>query len=180
MQHKLIILLGFVLVSVLAAGALQPTAAQTITTGTIVGVVMDAQKGVLPGAGVVAVHVPTGTKYEAVTQSDGRFSMLVVRVGGPYTITASMAKFKTQEQSGIQVLLGETRKVDFTLQLESISETVTVVAELQAIDTERAGTAANIAMQTIMELPTISRSINDFARTSPTSIPTRTARAART
>ncbi len=167
MQHRLIFLLGFVLVCVLAAGASQPAAAQTITTGTIVGVVMDAQKGVLPGASVVAVHVPTGTKYEAITQSDGRYSMLVVRVGGPYTIKASMAKFKTQEQSDVQVLLGETRQVDFTLPLESISETVTVVAELQVIDTTRAGTAANIAMQTIAELPTISRSINDFARTSP-------------
>ena len=40
---------------------------QNATTGTITGVVMDAQKGVLPGATVTAVHTPTGTTYEAVT-----------------------------------------------------------------------------------------------------------------
>jgi hypothetical protein len=167
MQQKLRILLGFALVCALVAGASQPTAAQTVTTGAIFGVVMDAQKAILPGATVVAVHVPTGTTYEAVTQSDGRFSMLAVRVGGPYTIKASMPKFRTEEQSGIQVGLGQTRQVDFTLQPAGVAETVTVVAEAQVIDTARAGTAANIAMQTIEDLPTISRSINDFARMSP-------------
>ena len=59
---------------------------QNATTGTMTGVVMDAQKGVLPGATVTAVHTPTGTTYEAVTQADGHFTMQAVRVGGPYTI----------------------------------------------------------------------------------------------
>lgn len=167
MKQKLQILLGFALVCALVAGASQPTAAQTVTTGTVIGVVMDSQKAVIPGVTVVAVHVPTGTTYEAVTQSDGRFTMLAVRVGGPYTVKASLAGFKTEEQSGIQAGLGETRQVDFTLQVAAISETVTVVAEAQVIDTTRAGTAANVAAPAIEGLPTISRSINDFARMSP-------------
>ena len=41
----------------------------------------DAQQGVLPGAGVVAVHVPTGTRYEVFTRADGRFDLLNVQVG---------------------------------------------------------------------------------------------------
>ena len=47
--------------------------AQNATTGTLGGVVRDAQQGVLPGAGVVAIHAPTGTRYEAFTRADGRF-----------------------------------------------------------------------------------------------------------
>jgi len=167
MQPKLRILLGFVLACAMVAGAFQTAAAQTITTGTITGVVMDIKKAVLPGAAVTAVHVPTGTTYEAITQSDGHYLMPSVRVGGPYTIKAGVSKFKTQEQANIQVALGETRVVDFTLQLEGVTETVTVVAEAQIIDTSRAGTAANIASATIEGLPTISRSIFDIARTSP-------------
>ena len=69
----------------------RPAMAQTITTGTISGSVVDPQGGVLPGATVVAVHTPTGTTYEAVTQGDGRFTMLNVRVGGPYTVTVKMS-----------------------------------------------------------------------------------------
>jgi len=84
-----------------------PAMAQNITTGTLAGTVMDAQQGVLPGATVVAVHQPTGTIYEAVTQADGRFTMLAVRVGGPYTVTAEMAGFRKSEQTGVEVGLGE-------------------------------------------------------------------------
>lgn len=140
---------------------------QNATTGTITGVVMDAQKGVLPGATVTAVHTPTGTTYEAVTQSDGHFTMMAVRVGGPYTITVTMSGFKDAEQKDITVALGEVRDVEFTLGLATVTETVNVVAEAQMIDTQRAGTASNIAAQAIQSLPTINRSINDFARTSP-------------
>ncbi len=161
------ILLGAALVCALVAGIAQPSNAQNVTNGTLTGVVMDAQKGVLPGATVTATHFPTGTTYEAVTQADGHFTMLAVRVGGPYTVKATMSGFKTEEQTGINVGLGESRDVAFTLQIASVTETVNVVAEAQIIDTTRAGTAANVGSQQIESLPTITRSISDFARTSP-------------
>jgi hypothetical protein len=161
------ILLGVALVCAFLAGAAQQSIAQNVTSGTLTGVVMDAQKGVLPGATVTAVHTPTGTTYEAVTQADGRFTMNSVRVGGPYTIKTAMSGFKTEEQSGVNVGLGESRTVEFTLSIASVSETVNVVAAAQIIDTTRAGTAANVASQAIETLPTINRSIADFARTSP-------------
>ena len=161
------ILLGAALVGAMVAGVAQPSLAQNITNGTLTGVVMDAQKGVLPGATVTAVHTPTGTTYEAITQGDGHFTMLAVRVGGPYTIKASMNCFRTGEQTGVMVGLGESREITFTMQIQALQETVTVTAEAQIIDTSRAGTGANVATQAIESLPTISRSISDFARTSP-------------
>jgi hypothetical protein len=167
MQQQFRIMLGFALVCALMACASQPAAAQTVTTGTISGLVMDAKKAVVPGASVTAVHVPTGTTYEAVTKSDGRFSLQAVRVGGPYAIKATMAGFKTADQSGIEVALGETRQVEFTLEVAARTETVTVVADLQTIDTTRAGTATNLGEQAIEALPSISRSLFDIARTSP-------------
>ena len=64
-----------------------PSAAQGVTTAGITGVVKDAQGAVIPGVNIVAVHVPSGTTYEAVTQADGRFTVPGMRVGGPYKIT---------------------------------------------------------------------------------------------
>jgi hypothetical protein len=140
--------------------------AQTVTTGSLAGVVTDSQGGVLPGATVVATHTPTGTKYETVTDAQGRYTFLNVRVG-PYEVTASMASFRDESQSAIDVKLGEQRAVDFRLQLATVSETVEVTVFTSLIDSSRPGTADNVSQQMVENLPTISRNITDIARTSP-------------
>ena len=53
----------------------------------------------VPGATIVAVHQPSGTTYDAVSQSDGRFTIAGMRVGGPYTITAELGGFVTEERT---------------------------------------------------------------------------------
>jgi hypothetical protein len=143
-----------------------PLAAQTVTTGNISGAVTDAQGGVLPGAVVTATHTDTGTSYEAVTGADGHFSILNVRVGA-YTIAASMSGFKDQKLEKVQVQLGADQVADFKLPLATLSETVEVVASTPAVDMTRAGTASNVSQAVIESLPTIARSVYDFARTSP-------------
>ncbi|MGE3189991.1 MAG: carboxypeptidase regulatory-like domain-containing protein, partial [Vicinamibacterales bacterium] len=154
-------------VLVLVATAM-PATAQNVTTGSLSGVVRDAQGGVLPGATVVAVHVPTGTTYEQVTQADGRFTILNVRVGGPYEVTVTMPGFRTQTLGSITVALGQSSDLPVTLQLETITETVQVTAEASSVFTStNTGTAANIDTEVIENLPTISRSLQDFARVNP-------------
>ena len=106
-----------------------PAAAQTITTGNITGTISDAQGGVLPGATVTALHTDTGTSYEAVTGTDGRFTILNVRVG-TYTVAVNMSGFKDQKQEKVAVELGAERTVDFKLQLASVSETVRLGSKL--------------------------------------------------
>jgi Carboxypeptidase regulatory-like domain/TonB-dependent Receptor Plug Domain len=145
-----------------------PTAlAQNVTTGNLSGTVTDPQGGVLPGVTVTATHEPTGTKYEGVTTAEGRFQMPAVRVGGPYTVTAALSGFRDKTESDVTVGLGEARTVDFKLSLATVTETITIVGEAPVIDTTRAGTASNVKREVIENLPTISRSITDVARTSP-------------
>lgn len=47
------------------------------TTSQILGTVTDGKTG-LSGATVVALHVPTGTKYSTTTRKDGRFNLPVL------------------------------------------------------------------------------------------------------
>jgi Carboxypeptidase regulatory-like domain len=61
--------------------------AQGVTTGVVTGVVKDVQGQPVAGAGVTAIHLPSGTAYETVTRADGRFSIPGMRVGGPYSVT---------------------------------------------------------------------------------------------
>ena len=146
--------------------AVASASAQTVTTGSFSGVVADAQGGVLPGATVQAIHTPTGTKYEVVTDAQGRYNILNVRVG-PYDVTSSMASFRDEKQSAVDVKLGEQKTIDFRMQLATVSETVEVTVFASPIDTSRAGTADNVSNEVKEVLPTITRSIADVVRVNP-------------
>ena len=139
------------------------------TTGRIVGTVsMKTDQSMLPGVSVEALHVPTGTRYTAVTAANGRYSFLNVRVGGPYTVTAQISGFRPSSQKDINIALGESRQLNFALDLESVSESIVVTAENTPLITpDRMGSGSALPEDTIKSLPTIARQFQDFARTNP-------------
>ena len=53
------------------------------------GLVTDQQQQPVADASVIAIHLPSGTSYEATTRADGRFLIPDMRVGGPYSVTVS-------------------------------------------------------------------------------------------
>lgn len=139
------------------------------TTGRLVGsVTLKSDQSGLPGVAIEALHVPTGTRYNAVTAGNGRFSILNVRVGGPYTITAKISGFRTSTQKDVEVALGETRQLAFVMELESVTEAVVVTAEqAPLISPDRMGSTTSVSDNEIKALPTISRQFQDVARTNP-------------
>jgi hypothetical protein len=84
-RSRLVCAIGALLALALSAS---PTAAQGVATAAVTGNVRDAQ-GVIPGATMLAVHLPSGSTYEGVTQADGRFFIPGMRVGG-VTVTAGL------------------------------------------------------------------------------------------
>ena len=80
---------------VLACFASVPLSAQ-VTTANIRGSVTDLQGEALLGANIVAVHTPTGTRYGTISNEDGRYNLLNLRVGGPYEITISYVGYTPQ------------------------------------------------------------------------------------
>ena len=170
--RAVIVCLAFVVLA-----GLPPAYGQNVTTGTITGVVSDPQGGVLPGATVTAVHEPTGTTYEGVTQGDGRFSLLNVRVGGPYQIVVALAGFRSETVREVTVTLGESTELPVMLALETLTEVVEVTAEsIPLFTASKAGTTDSVATEVLETLPTINRSIQDFARVSRISSSTRSMR----
>ena len=142
--------------------------AQGVTTGSITGTVMDAQKAPVPGASVVAVHEPSGTRYEATTRADGRFSLPGMRVGGPYSVTASLTGFQPQSVKDVVVGLGVASDLELTLGQAAITEEVTVTAQTSEIfSSARTGAATAVSREILQNLPTIRDRINDYARLSP-------------
>jgi hypothetical protein len=142
--------------------------AQGVTTGAISGVVKDAQGAVIPGATVLAVHQPSGSTYEAVTQADGRFVMPGMRVGGPYSVTASLTGFTSEVKNNVSVSLGVTQDLDFGLKVANVSETITVVGSTDPVfSSGRTGAATAVTRDELAALPTISGRITDITRLTP-------------
>src|SRR5205814_2561273 len=104
-------------------------AAQGVTTASITGIVRDSQGAVVPGATVTAVHEPSGTSYETVTQGDGRFTIPGMRVGGPYRVSAQLTGFTSEVKNALMLSLGVAQDLDFTLKVATVSETITVVGQ---------------------------------------------------
>src|ERR1700712_126376 len=86
-----------------------------VTTSTITGVVRDSKGASLPGATVLAVHVPSGTKYATAANNDGRYSIVNARPGGPYIITVSFIGTQPQTFSDINLLLAQSFVLNVTL-----------------------------------------------------------------
>jgi len=158
---------NFVLCATLLLAAI-PAFGQGVTSGALSGTVDDSSGAVLPGVVVTAKHEPTGTMYNVVTRADGRYAIRNARVGGPYTVTAQLDGFKTQEFTDVFVRLGQDTEVDFKLELGAIEETVTVVGTTDNLfSSGRTGAASSVSLEEIENLPTVGRGLEDFARTNP-------------
>ncbi|WP_316840094.1 carboxypeptidase regulatory-like domain-containing protein [Pedobacter gandavensis] len=139
-----------------------------VTTSNLNGIVADA-KGPLPGATIVAVHNPTGTKYTASSNGDGRYSFANINTGGPYTVTASYIGYKLEKIEGIYLKLGET----FTLKIklseggQDLQEVQVIAKNSPVMNSKRTGASTTIGKKQIEEMPTLSRSLSDITRLTP-------------
>jgi hypothetical protein len=159
-MRKLVLLTAFVLGSV---GAW----AQGVTTSAVSGVVNDSKGEALPGATVLAIHQPSGTQYGTSTQTDGRFTINNARIGGPYKITVSFVGYQQQVQENVFLNLGVTTNLNFKLSEEGTQLEEIVVSGSSVINTDRTGAITNISNKQITQLPTLSRSFNDYVRLTP-------------
>jgi len=142
--------------------------AQSATTGAITGVVVNNDGTPLPGVAIKAVHVPTGTTFNAISTTGGFYLISAAKVGGPYTITATLTGFRIEKKIGVRVRLGEKAQINFALRLATIDAgevVVTGVAEIMS--KSKTGAAHNVGQSSIESLPTISRSLSDFTRLAP-------------
>lgn len=142
-----------------------------VTTSNIKGLVLDENSEPLPGANVVAIHTPTGTKYGAATNFDGRYNLLNLRVGGPYTITISYIGYKEQVFNDVYLTLGKTENIDVSLVEDSQQLDTVVITGSGGTGTfgsDRTGAETSVGRRELTRLPTITRSAADFTRLEPT------------
>ena len=138
------------------------------TTSEIQGIVLDGKQSI-PGATVIAVHQPTGTKYGTTTRLDGRYNLPNLKIGGPYVVTVSFVGFKTETQSDISLLLGQTHKANFTLveAATTLNEVVVTSRQSNVFNSSRNGSQEIINRKLIETVPNVNRSWKDLVKLVP-------------
>ena len=139
-----------------------------ITTSSMNGKIVDENNEAVIGATVQVVHEPSGTRYSAVSNIDGRFSIQGMRTGGPYSVTITYIGYKDITYKNINLQLGEPYMLNANLS-EDVNQLgeVVVTGSKSKFNAEKTGASTNINSTQISNLPTVSRSITDVTRLSP-------------
>ena len=137
-----------------------------VTTSSMVGKVTDDKGEELIGATVIATHTPSGTQYGTTTSNNGRFSILGMRVGGPYEVKVSYIGYEDFTHYNVFLNLGVTADVNTKLRESALTlEEVTISAGRgDLFSADRQGAAVTFGKEALNALPNIGRTINDVTR----------------
>jgi hypothetical protein len=119
----------------LVMALLLSTAMAQTNQGSIAGNVTDPSGALLSGAKITAKNVNTGATYETTSSTAGAYRFPNVNIG-TYDITVSSQGFKSATLTGVVVQTATTAALDIKLQTGTITENVTVVADVPTVQTE--------------------------------------------
>jgi hypothetical protein len=144
------VLLGLVLALTVGVGA-APAVAQ-ILYGSIVGVVKDPQGAFIPGVTVTITNKETGLTRDTVTDAQGAYNLVNV-LPGPYDVKVALQGFREFVRSDVPVTIGNISRVDVTLEVGALSETVTVASEASLLQTDTADVSTELKSDAITQMP---------------------------
>jgi hypothetical protein len=135
-------------------------------TATIVGTVRDNSGGVIPGATVTLTNKATGIAVVKVTDANGNFEFMTVRVGA-YKVTAELQGFSTALADNLQATVGGRQRVDLKLEPGTVTETVEVVGAVKLLETDSSQRGQVITSDQAVELPLNGREYSGLALLTP-------------
>jgi Carboxypeptidase regulatory-like domain len=134
--------------------AIASTSALAQQTGTLAGVVRDAQAGVLPGV-TVTVTSPAliGGAQTAVSGATGTYQFATLPPG-EYVVSYELTGFTPMKREGVVVQVARTTRLDVELTVGNLQETITVSGESPVVDTSSTVTQTNITRELYDAIPT--------------------------
>ena len=139
-----------------------------VTTATLSGTVTTTEGKPLSGATVNITYAEAGINKFTTSKSNGAFLVPNLRVGGPYRITVTYTGYQEKKEENINLELGQNTSVDFKLEANAVSLAGVIVSSKSKIfDNKRTGASTNISSRQLRQMPSISRSADDFTRLTP-------------
>ncbi len=134
-------------------------------TGDIVGRVGDASGAVVPGASVTATNLATNIARTAVTSENGDYTFTLLPIGN-YEVKTELAGFQTRT-SRITLGTGDRARVDFKLELGTVSENITVAGAAPLLQTDTSQVASRLTQEVVQNAPIAGRNIINIVQLTP-------------
>jgi hypothetical protein len=129
--------------------------------GSLTGTVTDSSGGAIPGAKVEALNTATGIGKQATTDDRGQYQFNDLQPG-TYKVTIQSTSFASRVQEGVLIDANEVRRLDASMQLSQVSETVLVSAASVTLQTDRAEVSAQFKTSQLADLPMLSSEGRNF------------------
>ena len=151
---------------VLAIGLFLPALAFAQADSRFSGVVLDPSGAVVPGASVVVKNERTGEERTVTSNAEGRYIVANLRPS-VYTIRATFGELAPLQFDGLQLVAGQEFPLDLTLQAAGVTETVTVQAQVSAVDISSASIGVNVSEREVQGLPVNGRQMSQLMLQAP-------------
>jgi hypothetical protein len=120
--------------------------------GTVLGTVTDSTGAVIKGAVITARQTATGLVRTEVTSEVGEYALPQLPVG-PYIVTAEHPGFKKVERTGLELRVDDRLRIDLTLELGQVTETVAVEETAPILSTDSSTVGNVVDNKKVTELP---------------------------
>ncbi len=131
------------------------------TTGSIVGVIKDASGSVVAAAQVSAVRQDTGVESRTTSDESGNYQFQLMRAG-VYRLLVEQPGFQRLQRNDITVNTTERLRLDLTLTVGAVSETISVTAETPLLQSEKATVGQVVEQRTIQSIPLATRNFTQI------------------
>ncbi|MEJ7607791.1 MAG: carboxypeptidase-like regulatory domain-containing protein [Bryobacteraceae bacterium] len=135
-------------------------------TGQITGTLSDPSGAVVAAATVTATNTATNIRRETTTNQDGIFNIPALPPG-VYNLQVDAKGFPRQLREALELQVGQVAKVDFTLQIGNVSETVQVTGAAPILQSETTELGTVIENKRIVDLPLNGRNYLQLASLAP-------------
>jgi hypothetical protein len=156
---------GLAILCLLGGLKTSPTLAQAVY-GSIFGTVTDPQGGAVSGAKVTVTSIAKGTISETITNESGNYSVTHL-IPDTYKIRIEAPGFKVSEIPSVQVSADTGSRVDASMQVGAVTQSVEVTSEVPQLKTDRADVSLTFNERYVEDLPILNRNFTSFELLSP-------------
>ncbi len=132
--------------------ALSGLAYAQATHGTLLGTIVDQSGGALPGVTITATETRTNVSHTTTTNATGNYT-LPDMPDGIYNVKAEIQGFKTIVREAVRLTVNSSVRIDLSMQVGGLEETVTVTGETPLLQTDRTDTGRTIESIQVASMP---------------------------